>query len=315
MPEKPKILIAASMTPLLQQGLDREYACAKIYFENIEEDFVKRSCDSARAIVTRSSVGAGKDLILACPNLEIIATFGVGTELIPLDETSRLGIVVANTPDAVCEEVADLAVALLLASLRNIPINDRYLRDGRWTKDARPPLSQGVQGRRVGIVGLGRIGGAVAKRLAPFGCEIAYHGRSAKPDVPYPFFADLVAMARNSDVLVLATPGGASTSKIVNREVLDALGPTGVLVNVGRGSAVDETALVAALLDGRLGGAALDVFADEPHVPSELLGMPNVILQPHQGAGTVSAKRAQGEMVLQILADHFAGRPVRSAVN
>lgn len=225
----------------------------------------------------------------------------------------RPGIAVTNTPDVLTECVADMALALMLAVQRRIVTGDAYVRRGLWLA-ANMDLTRRAGGRKVGIFGMGRIGQAVARRLLPFGCELHYSGPNRKPDLPYAYHPKLADMAAAVDVLILTCPGGAATRHAVDAGVLEALGPEGTLINVSRGSVVDEAALVAALADGRLGQAGLDVFADEPRVPEALLRLDNVVLQPHAGSGTEETRADMGRLVLDNLAAHFAGRPLLTAI-
>lgn len=242
------------------------------------------------------------------PKLEIIANFGVGYDSIDAKAAAARGVIVTNTPDVLTEEVADLALGLILATLRELPQADRYLRAGRWLQ-APYPLTRGtLRGRKAGIIGLGRIGKAVARRLEAFGVPIAYHGRNRQTDVPFAFYPDLVAMARDVDLLVSVAPGGDGTRHIVNAAVLEALGPTGVLINVGRGSVVDERALVVALRERRILSAGLDVFEDEPRVPAELMAMDHIVLLPHVGSASVHTREGMGQLQIDNLVSWFAGR-------
>jgi hydroxypyruvate reductase 2 len=204
------------------------------------------------------------------------------------------------------EEVANLAILLLLATTRNLVANDQYVRAGRWLAGP-PATARGLQGRAVGIVGYGRIGTRIAEKLSVFSCDIYYHARHLRPEVPYTFYGDLLAMARDSDALIVALPGGDATKNLVSLPIMRALGPEGVLINVGRGNSVEETALVTALVERSLGGAGLDVFAQEPAVPKALLAMPNVILQPHQGSATLETRRKMADLFVANLVAHFSG--------
>jgi hydroxypyruvate reductase 2 len=251
-------------------------------------------------------------LIDACPKLEIISSFGVGVDSIDVAHAKKRGVIVCNTPDVLNDDVANLAVALLIATTRKIVAYDRYVREGRWVMEGSPPLTRSIRGQRIGIVGLGRIGRVIAEKLQVFHCDVAYYARHKRDDAPYPYYADLAALARDSLALIVIVPGGAATEKLVDRKVIDALGAKGILINVSRGSVVDEPALVAALQDGRLGGAGLDVFVDEPNVPEALFTMENVVLQPHQGSATVETRRAMGDLVLANLEAHFSGKPLPS---
>lgn len=247
------------------------------------------------------------------PALEIVANFGVGYDNVDANAAAARGIVVTNTPGVLDEEVADLAVGLLLATLRRIPQGDRFVRTGRWP--AGPfPLSPTLRGRRVGILGLGAIGKAVARRLEGFGVPIAYHGRSRQDGLGYEYCATPVALAAASDVVFVVVPGGPATRHLVTADVLAALGPDGVLVNVARGSVVDQAALIGALQSGVIGGAGLDVFEDEPNVPEALLVMPNVVLLPHIGSASQATREAMGRLVVDNLLAWFDGAPALTPV-
>ncbi|WCT72481.1 2-hydroxyacid dehydrogenase [Sphingomonas naphthae] len=244
------------------------------------------------------------------PNLGIIACCAVGYDGVDTAAAAARGIRVTNTPDVLTDDVADLAIGLILALERRIAFADRLVRGGGWAM----PLSRKVSGRRIGIFGLGRIGHAIARRAAPFAGEILYTARSEKADVPYRYCPDITALAAASDILVLAAPGGDATRAIVDANVLAALGADGVLVNVSRGSLVDEPALIAALEAGGIAGAALDVFADEPHVPEALRAMDQVVLTPHLGSATQDTRRAMGELTVANLDAFFAGKPLLTPV-
>ena len=233
----------------------------------------------------------------ALPDLRAIVNFGVGYDTVDVEEAGRRGILVANTPDVLTDAVADIAVALVLDVLRRVSAADRFVRRGAWAAGESFPLTRDVRGSTVGILGLGRIGTATARRLEAFGANVRYHSRSPK-DAPWPYDASPAVLAAASDVLVVLTPGGEGTERLVDADVLDALGPEGYLVNVARGSVVDEDALVRALEEGRLAGAGLDVYAAEPHVPEALLARDDVVLLPHVGSGTRETREAMGRLVL-----------------
>ncbi len=241
------------------------------------------------------------------PRLEIVSSFGVGYDHIDATALAARGIVVTHTPDVLTGEVADLALGLLIATVRQLPQVDRYLRAGKWLE--RPyPLTATLRDRKVGILGLGRIGKAIARRLEACDLEIEYHGRNAQPDVKYRYHPTLLGLARSCDVLMVVASGGAETRHIVNREVLEALGPDGILVNVGRGSVVDEQALIAALRDKKILSAGLDVFEDEPRVPAALIAMEQVVLLPHVGSASVHTRNAMGQLVVDNLVAWFGGQ-------
>ncbi|MEG8032175.1 2-hydroxyacid dehydrogenase [Sphingomonas aurantiaca] len=239
------------------------------------------------------------------PVLEIVAIHGVGHDAIDLAATRARGVVVTTTPDVLTDDVADLAIGLMLAVQRRIVANDRAVREAGW----QVPLARRASGRRIGIYGLGQIGKAIAARARPFARELHYTARTAKTDVEGVFHADIASLAAACDVLILAAPGGAATRHIVDAAVLAALGPDSILVNIARGSLVDEPALVAALRSGAIAGAGLDVFADEPVVPDALVAMEQVVLSPHQGSGTVVARADMAALVVANLDAHFAGSP------
>ena len=316
MPEqtKPDVLANGELSPHAMAELERSYTVHKVYEASDRALYLREVGPRIRGIATTNFFGAPAELIDACPRLEIISSIGVGTDSLDVDHARRRGVIVTNTPDVLNDDVANLAIALLLAATRKIVSYDRFVREGRWVREGDPPLTRGIVGRQIGMVGIGRIGQAIAHKLGVFGCGIAYFARNERPELPYRYYADLPQMARESAALIVIVPGGSETEKLVDRSVLDALGPDGILVNVARGSVVDEPALVAALQEGRLGGAALDVFVDEPHVPEALFTMENVVLQPHQGSATVETRRAMADLMLANLAAHFAGRPLPSAL-
>jgi len=262
------------------------------------------------------AIAGGKvssSLIEQLPNLEIIANSGVGVDSIDLNAAKARNIAVTNTPGVLNDSVAELAIALMLALARSIPQADRFVREGRW-QNGMFPLRNELCGKTVGILGLGRIGKEIATRLAAMKMKVVYCGRTEQPDQPYSFISDPVAMAHECDWLVAIAPGGKATDKIVSRKVLEALGPKGYLVNVARGSLVDQAALVELLQSGQFGGAALDVFDNEPNVPAELLALENVIVSPHQGSRTEEAREAMGRLVAENITAHFEGRPLPSRV-
>ncbi len=240
--------------------------------------------------------GVPDDVLARLPNLKVISCFGVGYDNIDAATAASRGILVAHTPDVLNDEVADTAIMLWLAVSKDLLPSERWARSGAWEAKGAYPLAHTVRGRNVGILGLGRIGQTIARMTEMFGAEVHYHCRSRK-GVPYHYFDDLADMARQVDVLFVITPGGEGTRHLVNAEVLDALGPEGVLINVARGSVVDEAALVAALDGGRLGAAGLDVFEDEPRIPDALKKMENVVLLPHIGSATVETRQAMGDLV------------------
>jgi lactate dehydrogenase-like 2-hydroxyacid dehydrogenase len=271
--------------------------------------------ERVRGIVTFSGAGLAIDrsVLERLPRLEIIANLGVGYESIDIEAARARGVIVTNAAGANAADVAEFAFGLLIDAARGIARTDRDLRAGRWPGRGMPRIRR-VSGRPLGILGLGHIGLAVARRAEAFDMKVSYHNRRPRADVPYRYLADPLALVRAVDFLIVALPGGPETHHLVDRAIMDALGPEGVLVNVGRGSIVDEAALIEALSEGRLGAAGLDVFEHEPHVPPALAALPNVVLTPHQAGTTVEGVQAIFELALANLEAHFAGRPVLTAV-
>ena len=301
------VLMLSPMMPLVLEGIAREFNLLKAWEAPDREAFIREHAPRIRGMAPGSHYRVDGALMDKLPKLEIIANFGVGYDTIDAAEAGRRGIIVTNTPDVLTEELADLAIGLLLATIRQLPQVDRYLRAGKWLEKPYP-LTATLRDRKVGILGLGRIGKAVAKRLEAFGLEIGYHGRSAQKDVPYRFYPSLVEMAKDADVLMCVAPGGTETKGMVNAEVMRALGPDGVLINVGRGSVVDERALIEALRNKEILTAGLDVFEDEPRVPKELIEIEHAVLLPHVGSASVHTRNAMGQLVVDNLSSWFAGR-------
>ncbi|MEJ1963351.1 MAG: 2-hydroxyacid dehydrogenase [Gammaproteobacteria bacterium] len=273
--------------------------------------WLKQRAASVRAVITGGQFGISNELMQALPSLGMITINGVGVDKVDLQLARSRGVRVTTTPGTLTDDVADLAIGLIIGLLRNIPAADAYLRAGRWPK-GEYPLARKVSGRRFGVVGLGAIGLAIAGRLAAFG-PVAYTGPRQKP-VPYEFHPDVVTLAKASDVLVLACPANASTRHLIDAAVLDALGADGYLINVARGAVVDETALIAALEEGRLAGAALDVFENEPHVPEALRASSKVVLTPHVASATVETRVQMADLILENLDALIHGTPPPTAV-
>lgn len=268
--------------------------------------------DAITHIATNGHDGVPADVMAACPNLKMISCYGVGYDAIDTTAAADRGILVTHTPDVLNAEVASTTILLMLASFRNFLADEAHARSGAWEQGS-APLSRSADNRRVGILGLGRIGQAIADKLAVFNADIHYHTRTKK-DVPYTYHASLTDMAQAVEVLICITPGGPSTYRIVNAEVMNALGPEGTLINVSRGSVVDEPAMVQALQDGRLGYAALDVFEAEPKIPDALKTMPNVVLLPHVGSATHETRAAMGGLVVDNLIAHLTTGKVHTPV-
>ncbi len=305
---KHPVLVLGPLMPYLLEELERRYAVERLYEEKDALGFLQQNAARFRAAVTSTFTGLKADMIDLLPAVEIVSSFGVGTDLLDVAYANKKGIKVANTPDVLNEDTANMAIALLLATTRDIVANDRFVREGRWARGETPPLAQGIEGKKVGLVGLGRIGSVIAEKLLAFGCDVTYHTRNKKPDVSYNHYADLVAMARDCAVLIAILPGGDATQGIISREVLQALGSKGTFINIARGSVVDEVALVELLQSGGLGRAGLDVFVDEPRAPEALFALDNVVLQPHMGSATVETRKAMADRVVSNLENYFAAK-------
>lgn len=310
---KPEILIVGPMYPPTQARLESEFSAHRLWEAADRAAFLAGVADRVRGVAVYALHGCPADIIEALPQLEIIACMGIGVDRIDTACARSRGIPVTATPDVVTDDTADTALGLMLAVERRIAEGDRFVRRGDWIR-GEMPFGRSLRRRRLGIIGLGRIGRAIATRAAAFGMEIAYQGPRRKDDAPYAYFADPVALADWSEILVVACPGGAATRHLVNRAVIEALGTEGTLINIARGSIVDEAALVAALQTGRLGAAGLDVYQDEPRAPEALFAMDNVVLSPHTGSGTHDTRRAMGDLVVENLLAHFAGRPLLTPV-
>jgi lactate dehydrogenase-like 2-hydroxyacid dehydrogenase len=301
-PQTGRVLQVGRLMPSLTQRLRDGFDASVLPDDPGERDaFLATHGAEITAVVTSGTTGMDAGLMTALPNLGAIVNFGVGYDTTDIDAAAAHGVSVSNTPDVLTDCVADTAVGLMIDTLRQFSAADRFVRAGRWPADGMYPLTRQVSNTRVGILGLGRIGGAIASRLSAFGCAISYHNRHRVADSTYAYVASLEELARNVDVLIVAAAGGDGTKGLVNREVLDALGAEGYLVNIARGSVVDEDALVEALTAGRLAGAGLDVFAHEPQVPEALLAMDNVVLLPHVGSGTVQTRAAMESLTLRNL--------------
>jgi lactate dehydrogenase-like 2-hydroxyacid dehydrogenase len=310
---KPPLLITGPMYPPTLAELEKTYDAHRLWTAPDRTALVASLAERLTAVASSNSGGIDGATIARLPKLKVISHFGVGYDTVDVDAARARGVAVTNTPDVLTEEVADLTVGLLLATIRRIPQGDRYVREGKWLKGAMA-LTDSLQGKTVGIVGMGRIGRAIARRLEAFGVKLAYQGPNRKAELSWPYFADPVALAKEADIVIAACPGGEATRGLVSRAVIDAIGPKGFLVNISRGSVVDEPALIEALEEGRIGGAGLDVFADEPRVPDALLSMENVVLQPHVASATHPTRQAMGQLVIDNLAAHFAGRPLLTPV-
>jgi lactate dehydrogenase-like 2-hydroxyacid dehydrogenase len=310
---KPEIIITAKGHGATMATLQSEFASHLLSEAPDRNAFLKHHAETVRGLATFGPMPVDGKLMDALPKLEIISNFGVGVDAINLDDASKRRIIVTNTPDVLNECVADTAIALVLNTLRKFPQSERHLRAGNWVARGAYPLTTSLGGKTLGVLGLGRIGEAVAKRAAACGMEIRYHNRNRK-DVPYAYDPDPATLAKNSDVLVVVTPGGPETARLVNAKVLDALGPEGYLVNIARGSVVDEPVLLRYLQEKKIAGAGLDVFADEPRVPPEFFTLDNAVIFPHVASATVETRKAMGDLQVENLRRHFAGKPVLTRV-
>jgi lactate dehydrogenase-like 2-hydroxyacid dehydrogenase len=310
---KPEILMMGPYPAWDLEDLESNYKVHKLWEATDRTAFLSEVGGNVRAIATRGEIGASAELMKALPGLEIVSCYGVGTDAIDLSHAKANGIRVTNTPNVLTADVADIGVGLLLAVARQIPHADKYVRDGRW-RSANMHLVTRVHGKRAGIVGMGRIGVEVAKRLAAFDCLVAYVDINQRDDLPYTFVPHLLALAEQSDFLIVTLAGGASTQGIINADVLRALGRDGILINISRGSTVDEAALLDALERNVIKGAGLDVFWNEPNIDERFLTLENVVLQPHHASGTVETRQAMGKLVRDNLAAHFARQPLLTPV-
>ena len=305
--ETPDILLIRQTRPDVAERLAERFRLHRIEEAPDRAAFLDTVGPRVRALAVGAMCPIDAALFDRLPRLEIVASFGVGYDTIDVGEARRRGIVVTHTPDVLSDEVADLAVGLLLATLRRIPQADRYLRAGRW-REGSFPLTTSLRERRVGILGLGRIGRAIARRLEGFGVTIAYHGRTPQDGVPYAYHDSLLGLARAVDTLIVAAPGGPGTNGIVDAGVLAALGADGIVVNIARGSVIDEAALIAALQSGTILGAGLDVFENEPHVPQALIDLEQTVLLPHVGSGSHHTRAAMGRLLTDNLFSWFDGK-------
>jgi lactate dehydrogenase-like 2-hydroxyacid dehydrogenase len=305
--KKIPVLIPAPSMPLIVDGIDKAFTLHKLWEQKDEAAFFEEHGASIRAIAGGLKKRIDGKYLKQLPNVEFIANFGVGYDGVDAAWCGKNGILVSNTPGVLTDEVADLAIGLLLSTIRQLPQAEAFLRRGEWLK-GNFPLTTTLRGRKIGILALGRIGKAVAQRLEGFGVAIEYHGRTRQKDVSYKYHKTLVGLAKSVDVLLSVAPGGPDTHHIINREVLEALGPNGILINVGRGSVVDEKALIKALKKGTILTAGLDVFEDEPRVPQELIDLPHVVLFPHVGSASVHTRQLMGQLVVDNLISWFKGK-------
>jgi lactate dehydrogenase-like 2-hydroxyacid dehydrogenase len=306
------VLAVAKLSPLLVPQLNAAFVLHDRVHET-DPDAFTAAAPRIRAIAASGESKVGAELMARLPALEVISVMGVGYDGIDVAAAKARGVVVTHTPNVLNDDVADLALGLMLCAARQLPAADRYVRAGEWTKGPMP-LARKMAGARLGLVGMGRIGQAIAQRALAFGMSVAYTSRNPRPGVAYRHLPNATSLAAVCDFLVVITPGGAATRHLINAEVLAALGSQGILVNVARGSVVDEAALIDALERGVIAGAGLDVFENEPQVPERLRALPQVVLTPHIGSATGQTRQAMADLAAANLLANFAGRPLPSPV-
>ena len=310
--DRPEVLMVAALMPFVTDQLHAHYTVHDRIHLNDPARFAELA-PRIRGVVASGESRVSRELIAQLPALEMITVFGVGYDGIDVVAARERGIAVTHTPSVLNDDVADLAMGLLLAVSRRIPQADKFIRDGGWPKGPMP-LARKLSGSKLGIVGMGRIGQAIAERALAFSMSVAYTARSARSQLDYSYYPDAASLAQAVDFLVVITPGGAATRGLIDAKVLQALGPDGYLVNVARGSVVDQDALILALQNGTIAGAGLDVFVDEPNVPDALRTLTNVVLTPHIGSGTRQTREAMGQLTVDNLHAHFAGQPLLTPV-
>ena len=306
---KPDVLLIGPSKPLLAKGLEPAFTVHRLIEAEDPEALLNRIAGRVRALaVTYTNQNIDAAFMQRFPKLEIVSSFGVGYDHVDAKWAGAHGIIVTNTPDVLNEEVADTTLGLLLCTVREFPQADRFVRAGRWEHGPYRLSPATLRDRTMGIVGMGRIGQAIARRLDAFKVPVVYHSRRPQAGVPYRHYPVLLDMARDVDVLIVIVPGGAETRNLINAEILEALGPTGIVINMARGSVVDEPALIAALRDNKILAAGLDVFANEPNVPRELVEMENVVLFPHLGSASVHTRSAMDQLVVDNLLSWISGK-------
>jgi lactate dehydrogenase-like 2-hydroxyacid dehydrogenase len=310
MSDKTEVLLFGPLKPTIVNGLEAGFAVHKLAEAKDREAFLAEIASRVRGIAsTVSSMRIDGAFMEKFPQLEILSTFGVGYDHVDVAWAAAHGVTVTNTPEVLTEEVADTALGLLLCTVREFPRAERFLRSGKWTEKAYPLTKATLRNRTVGLVGMGRIGQAIARRLEAMAVPVVYHSRRPAPGVRYRHYPKLIDMAREVDVLLVITPGGPETENLIDAEVLKALGPDGILINMARGSVVDEAALIKALADKTIMSAGLDVYLREPEVPAELLAMDHVVLFPHLGSATVHTRERMEQLVVDNLVAWNSGKP------
>ena len=308
---KPALLMTGPMMPVITEGCEKAFAVHRLWEASDRETLLSQVAPEIRAICTGGHTGVKTDsaLMARFPNLKIVGNFGVGYDTVDVAAAAKRGIVVTNTPDVLTEEVADTTLGLLLTTVRELYRAEKWVRDGNWASEGDYRYTPSLRDRSAGIAGLGRIGKAIGRRLEAFGVPVSYFGRRQQSDVAYKFYDNLVAMARDVDTLIVVTPGGAGTENLINAEVLSALGPRGILINMSRGSVVDDQELIAALKNGTIMAAGLDVFRNEPKINPALLELENLTVFPHVGSASLYTRTKMGQLVVDNLAAFAQGKP------
>lgn len=309
---KPEILLMAPLFVSTMETLEDNYTVHRYWEANDPGALLAEISDRVRAVVTDGGTGVEESVLSALANIEVVTVFGVGVDAVALPYCKTHKIRVTNTPDVLSDDVADLGVALMLGISRQVVFADNYCRQGHWSTKGPMPLTTRMTGKRAGIFGMGSIGLRLARRLEAFDMTVSYCNRNKRSDANFRYESDLHTLASEVDYLIVAASASPSTQRIINQDILDALGPDGFLINISRGSLIDEPALVTALQTNAIKGAALDVFADEPNIPDALIDMDNVILQPHQASATFETRKAMGQVVCENLELFFAERPLKT---
>jgi lactate dehydrogenase-like 2-hydroxyacid dehydrogenase len=310
---KLNVIQNSSLPAWLEENLKKNFNVFPLWSDADPQKFLSEHGSEYQAVVSRAAIGVSETLINQLPNLKVISSFGVGYDKVAIEAAKRKGVQVGYTPDVLNDCVADTAFGLLIDVARQMSASDRYARSGNWL-DNPYPMTTKVSGKKLGILGLGRIGQVIAKRAGGFDMEIRYHNRKMNPDLPYQYEPSLIELAKWSDFLIVASAGGAETINLVSEEVLTALGPNGYLINIARGTVVDEVALIKALEDKKIAGAGLDVYKDEPRIPEQLLGFDNAVLLPHVASATNETRQAMAELVLDNLVSYAETGRVRVGV-
>jgi lactate dehydrogenase-like 2-hydroxyacid dehydrogenase len=306
---KPDVILIGPLKPLIVKGLEPACRLHKAAEAKDRDAFYVAHADVGAIAICATTELITDEFMARFPRLQIISSFGVGYDHIDAKSAGARGIIVTNTPEVLTEEVADTALGLLLCTVRELPQSDRFVRAGKWAQQNFPLSKATLRNRTVGMVGMGAIGKAIARRLDAFGVPVVYYARNKRPEVPYRYYPNLLDMARAVDTLMVIVPGGAATANLINAQVLNALGPNGILINMARGSVVDEPALIKALQEQRIMAAGLDVYAKEPHVPAELMAMENVVLFPHIGSASVHTRDKMDQLVVDNIVAWAAGKP------